>query len=477
VTNAALYARISSDPNNTSLGVQRQIKDCLALAKRKGWTVVEPYFVDNDVSATSGKPRPKYELMMDALAAGEYDALICWDVDRLTRKPRELEDVIDLAEKRGVQLASVGGEIDLATEQGRLTARIKGSVAKHEAEVISRRVKGKMAERAAAGAPHGPVPYGWRREPIMDDRGRRLGSRDVLHPEQAEIVRASIAAVLRGESLRALTARLNADGQVTTTGRPWTTTTRRGVLLRERNAGLRLHQGVVIGKGDWEPIIDEDTHARVVAVLTDPDRRTTPASSAVKYLLSGIARCGVCDGPMRTLNASTANGRTTDSYICQAAYHVRRPRLAVDDFVLGHLFALLSQPGAAALVADEEQDDVSEKRARAAELRQQMDDAARAQARGQIDLRQLTIITGELNPEWEALTRSVRAATSSADLADMAGPGIEQRWPTYALARQRALIQRLLDIKVDRLPYRGPAPKNAPLGVRVVERKQLSATT
>jgi site-specific DNA recombinase len=39
-------------------------------------------------------------------------------------------------------------EIDLATSQGRLTARIKGSVAKHETEQLTRRVKAKMAERA-----------------------------------------------------------------------------------------------------------------------------------------------------------------------------------------------------------------------------------------------------------------------------------------------------------------------------------------
>lgn len=71
--------------------------------------------------------------MMDALRAGRLDALVCWDVDRLTRTPRELEDVVDLAEHRGVALASVGGEIDLATPQGRLTARIKASVARERA--------------------------------------------------------------------------------------------------------------------------------------------------------------------------------------------------------------------------------------------------------------------------------------------------------------------------------------------------------
>ena len=52
-----MYARISSDPNDTALGGKRQIKDCQALAEARGWTVGE-VFTDNDVSATRAKPRP-----------------------------------------------------------------------------------------------------------------------------------------------------------------------------------------------------------------------------------------------------------------------------------------------------------------------------------------------------------------------------------------------------------------------------------
>jgi site-specific DNA recombinase len=144
-----------------------------------------------------------------------------WDVDRLTRPPRELEDVVDLAEPHGVALASVGGEIDLATPQGRLTARIKGNVAKHESEQLARRVRAKMAQRAETGQPHGRIAYGWRREQIYNDQGRRLGCRDVLHPEQAEVIRSCAAALLAGESLRAVTADLNERGVLSLNGKPW----------------------------------------------------------------------------------------------------------------------------------------------------------------------------------------------------------------------------------------------------------------
>lgn len=93
---AVIYARISRDAEGTQLGVTRQLEDCRKAAITRGWPVVEEY-VDNDVSATKAKPRPQYERMMTDLASGRAGALIVWDVDRLTRNPRELEDVIDLA--------------------------------------------------------------------------------------------------------------------------------------------------------------------------------------------------------------------------------------------------------------------------------------------------------------------------------------------------------------------------------------------
>ena len=54
---AALYCRISEDPQNLQAGVERQKADCRAYAERQGWTVVDT-FVDNDTPAYNGKQRP-----------------------------------------------------------------------------------------------------------------------------------------------------------------------------------------------------------------------------------------------------------------------------------------------------------------------------------------------------------------------------------------------------------------------------------
>ena len=62
---AGIYCRISSDPNGTALGVDRQQQDAVALAEAKGWEVIDTY-IDNDVSASSygKKPRTQYLRML-----------------------------------------------------------------------------------------------------------------------------------------------------------------------------------------------------------------------------------------------------------------------------------------------------------------------------------------------------------------------------------------------------------------------------
>ena len=73
--------------------MNRQLADCPAEAARRGWTVAEVY-VDDDVSAYSGKTRPAYARMLADLADEQRDAVIVWHLDRLHRRPIELEQFV-----------------------------------------------------------------------------------------------------------------------------------------------------------------------------------------------------------------------------------------------------------------------------------------------------------------------------------------------------------------------------------------------
>jgi site-specific DNA recombinase len=94
---AGIYARISSDREGDQLGVRRQVADCEELAERLGWSVVDRY-VDNDVSAYRGKPRPEYRRLLEDIGGRQVDAVVVWHADRLHRHPRELEDFFEVVD-------------------------------------------------------------------------------------------------------------------------------------------------------------------------------------------------------------------------------------------------------------------------------------------------------------------------------------------------------------------------------------------
>jgi DNA invertase Pin-like site-specific DNA recombinase len=180
----------------------RQVEDCRGLAASLGWMVAEEY-IDNDLSAYSGKARPAYQRMLDDLGDGLRDAVIVYHVDRLTRRPVELEEfvaTVDAAKVRQVRF--VVGDMDLGTGDGLMIARMLGAMAAHEFATKSRRVKRKMEQNAAAGLPHG----GWQRPFGFDE------DKVTVRADEATIIRMLVARFLAGESLRSLAVWMDSEG-------------------------------------------------------------------------------------------------------------------------------------------------------------------------------------------------------------------------------------------------------------------------
>ncbi|WP_196765514.1 recombinase family protein, partial [Mycobacterium avium] len=162
VRSAAIYARISADVEGTGLGVARQLEDCRKLSADRGWPVGDEY-VDNDVSAFSGKPRRQYARMLADLASGGRDGVIVYTWDRLHRGPVDWEEFVALWESGGVRdVAPVTADIDLGNDDGLFMARIFAAFAAKESGRKSARIRRKMLQNAEQGLPHGSVrPFGY----------------------------------------------------------------------------------------------------------------------------------------------------------------------------------------------------------------------------------------------------------------------------------------------------------------------------
>ena len=433
----ATYCRISDDRAGKALGVTRQREDCEALVDQRGWQLAGRY-VDNDLSAYSGKPRPGYLQLLDAVRGGLVDGIVAWHPDRLHRSPRELEDFLSVVEQHGVTVETVrAGTWDLSTPSGRMTARILGSVARGESEHKSDRVRRALEQRAAMGTSHGRVAYGWTRSTLPD------GSKaETVNEPQAALVRDLSERVVRGESLRGIVADLNARGVTSPMGKEWGKTMLKHLVTRERNVGLRVHRGEVVGQGSWPAILERGLWEQVRAVLTDPARKTSTGSAAV-HLLSGIARCGVCGGPMRA-----GMSRQTPSYRCAARSCVSRKRADVDAFVTAVVLERMSRPDVTALLVpldDRTRVAVTE----VAELRGRLDNAADDYADGALDREQFHRITERLRPRLKASQARARVVNDSPLLEELAGADdVAGAWDSLALSKRRAVVDLLMTVTV-----------------------------
>jgi DNA invertase Pin-like site-specific DNA recombinase len=276
---AAVYLRISSDPSGQQLGVTRQREDCEQLCAAKGWAPVE--FLDNDISASNGKRRPGYERMLTDIESGSVGAVVAWDLDRLHRRPIELERFMELADTHQLALATVSGDVDLSTAQGRLVAWMKGAVARHEIDQMKARQCRKHQQNAENGIPHWRRAFGYLADTYQPD------------PVTAPLVREAYAVVLAGGSLGDVCRLWNDAGALTLRGKPWVAAQVSNFMRKPRNAGLRAHNGEIVGKGTWPALVDESTWRAAQSVLNAPGR--APGRKTVRrHLLTGVLGCGKC---------------------------------------------------------------------------------------------------------------------------------------------------------------------------------------
>lgn len=212
---AAIYTRISLDATGREEGVERQERYCRAWAERNGWTVVAVYS-DNSISASKlDVDRPEYDKLCAAALMGEINALIVWDIDRLTRQMGQLEFWLDLAKRGRVRIAdSKSGEISLRSADERLTLSFRGLFSRFEVEHKGERQVAANEARARTGRLWtGTRPLGLKHELFLGDQGELRVARVV--PEEAEVVRAVYRAFLEGNSLDAIARALSGEDEPT----------------------------------------------------------------------------------------------------------------------------------------------------------------------------------------------------------------------------------------------------------------------
>jgi hypothetical protein len=423
--------------------------------------------------------------MLAALARGESKHVLAYASGRLTRRPREHEEQISLAENHGVQyLFSKSPEFDLNTAAGRGTARILAATDAMEAEHIGERVsRAKMGLVDAGKWRGGSRPTGYERGGM------------VLRPDEAKRVADAVEHVTAGGSIRSVSAlwnrvmpvtgwtktrvlttlhanpagereaatiaALNAgtvtlpevvrewiDRRIPVPGGKWVGSTVLGVLRNPRIAGLNCHNGQIMGPAAWPAIITADQYAALTAVLNPRKKGPNMARRSLKWIGSGLYQCGA-PGCVGGLLSSAQGGRGAPAYRCRNSAHLTVSAEGIDLAVRELAIAILERDGVSLLRQTGDSIDFTHLQNESVSIRARLDGAAEAYAAGDFDIREWRKASMALKARLtsvEAELSRVTAASVHAGVADAPSP--RAAFLAASIDRQRAIVTDLMQVVV-----------------------------
>ena len=290
----AIYIRVSTarqDQEGYSIPLQKE--RLIAYCKAKGW-VVSGIFIDPGHSGSSLE-RPGMEALMAAVEAGDFDVVLVYKLDRLSRSQKDtlylIEDVFMANE---TDFVSMQESFDTTTIYGRAMVGILSVFAQMERETITERTLMGRAGRAEEGLWHGggtePIGYKYIDGELVSD------------PEEAEQVRRVYQLYAEGYSVTEITRMM--EGCKTKHGDWSHTSTVGNVLDNPLYAGM-IHFDGVLTRGRHDVIVSLKMDKQVKARRARLRRFETSGDSA--YLLTGLMYCDECGAryfPNRRPNGS-----------------------------------------------------------------------------------------------------------------------------------------------------------------------------
>ena len=313
---AAGYARVSVlHEDSTSIKQQSDLikKRC----RLEGWKY-DPevdLYIDEGLSGSKKEVRrPAFERLL--ANHSNYDRIIVFRFDRLSRRLSELASTIETLNEKGIAVISLNEGFGTDTDQGRVMANIMGSLAAGETEAIRQRVKSTQAKMFQDGKwKGGGRPYGWKQSKLPGG-----GVRLVLKKDEAAVVREAVKMIINGSTIGGAARALNEAGHRTYKGNPFSPQVV-STILRSR---LLLGQHVVNKSIAYdehgqpltphEPLITLEEWNDLQAALSRL-RVVRPRKGGT--LLAGVGYCGLCGG--RMTGASTANNPHAN-YRCRYRY-------------------------------------------------------------------------------------------------------------------------------------------------------------
>jgi site-specific DNA recombinase len=357
---AAVYARKSTEQLGVAedqKSITRQIEHATAFATRRGWRV-DPtlIFQDDGISGADFLTRPGFVRLMNALKPSPaFQVLIMAEESRLGREAIETAYAMKQIVSAGVRVFFYleDRERTLDSPTDKIMLSLTTFADELEREKARQRTYDAMIRKARAGHVTGGACFGYRNVEVVGPDGRRSHVQREIDLDQAAVIRQVFEFCALGWGYKRIAINLNTERLVAPKpqlGRShsWTPSTVRDVLHRH------LYRGEIIwnrskkrnkwgqrqssrrAPADWIRVpapelqivpdaLWHQAHARLArSAQTDPMKRggRPPRDRSSPYLLTYLAKCGICGGPLHVRSRKGDTHGRAFFYGC-GAYHFR----------------------------------------------------------------------------------------------------------------------------------------------------------
>lgn len=432
----ATYSRKSSqDKARPGKSVQDQQRESRAEAERRGWTVA--YELCDEISASrhSRKPRPDFDRLLRLIEAGSIGAVLLAEQSRLTRRLSVLGVLLESCADAGVLLILGSTEVDLSQPEGMLLSGIQGTVDMVEAERIRARILRGQRGAALRGRPSGHTPWGFRR---VYDPVTRAFLRQEPDPEVVPVIRAAVEELLAGHSLRSVTMKYAPKGEKDTGFK--------AKLTAPYMAGHRVLRGEIVMRDAWEAIVTDAEQQEILRLFPGTDGVRLGGR---KHLLSGLATCAVCHGPMR---AHIRNGGAPRRYYCRNG-HTTLNATDTEDYVVEAILARLSKPEVLAAIGTEPDANHTSTLEAIRKLRGRLDEIADEVAEGNISAKMAGQAEAKIESQIQQMEAAMRPQGLPPALTALLAGDVRQAWDGLDLEQRISIIRSLCTITISRTSH------------------------
>lgn len=273
------------------------------------------------IDVVSGRRDDRKEYLSLVAYCKEHrpDEVVVQYLDRFGRNPREILQRYWELQDYGVTVVATDEDI-----KEELLLLIKAGIAGAESRRTSERVRANMSRAVEKGVHAARPPYGLKR--VYQGREAHWE----IDPMESPVVREMYHLVVE-ENLgyKAIADRLTAKGYQARGGRPFASFTIQRVLSNEAlmgtlTYGKRPKKGnpqpeIVRVEGFFPAIFRDEEWQRLQERLAIRRKSSRGRTHSSQYLLSGIARCGHCGGPMAGKVASAWKDNQYRNYWCSRA--------------------------------------------------------------------------------------------------------------------------------------------------------------